>query len=502
MDSEPTVGPAGLETTWRGRARTGVILALIVWAAVTGALAWFLANSQSDSRRSIVQRTQARVQLGAEFATLYVGDLLSREHTQGMTWLGGRQVTKGLFERTSRGLGLSAAVLLDSRGRLLQVVPADPSLLGQPLSRRYAHLAAAVAGHTAVSNVVPSAARADPVVGLATPFQTSSGRRVFSGAYDVSHTPLGAYLTDMTAIPGHRVYLVDARGQVISSTRGPGPKPTLALAEPALAVAVQHAAQGSYESHGVNSYFLSARVHGTPWRIVMAVPEAQLFNSVDGPAEWLPWVAVAGLVAAGLALTLLLTKLQGSRIQMRHLNTELDRLAHTDALTGVRNRRAIKKALEESLSATRRHRHPISVLMIDLDHFKHLNDTLGHYGGDGVLIDTTRVLAGSLRTEDLIGRWGGEEFLVVLPFTDEPGAERVAERLREAVATLIPDHPAEDAQVTITVGVADWAGETSDLLIAKADAALYAGKVAGRNVVQTSSALQRSNGNGAVSLSS
>lgn len=107
------------------------------------------------------------------------------------------------MKRASSSVGVTAAVLLDHEGRVLQVLPAKPALIGQDIagSGKYPHLASAVAGHAAVSNVVPSAARGLPVVGFAEPFATASGRRVFSGAYDVSKTPLGAYLSRLIVLP-------------------------------------------------------------------------------------------------------------------------------------------------------------------------------------------------------------------------------------------------------------------------------------------------------------
>ncbi|MBV9474399.1 MAG: hypothetical protein JO206_15650, partial [Solirubrobacterales bacterium] len=129
---------------------------LAAWALVIGALTWFLADSQSKGRASLAQRLDARAQLGAEFISLYVGDVLAHERSDALSWLQAPHVSERRFESTTAGLGLGAAVLLDGRGRLLAVVPAKPSLLGHVMTGKYAHLAAAVAGHTAVSDVVAS----------------------------------------------------------------------------------------------------------------------------------------------------------------------------------------------------------------------------------------------------------------------------------------------------------------------------------------------------------
>jgi diguanylate cyclase (GGDEF)-like protein len=472
-----------------GRPRAAIIVALIAWVGVIGGLTVALSNSQSATRRLIVTRTEARAQLGAEFATLYVKDLLGRERTEGLTWLQGRHVSGQLFGRTARSMGLSAAVLLDGQGRLLQVLPADPALIGVALSHRYAHLASAVAGRPAVSNVVPSAARHYPVVGFAIPFQTAFGRRVFSGAYDVSRTPLGAYLSHMTTVPGRRVYLTDSQGNLIASSQGAVLQTTLASVDPTLAATVARVESGAYASRGVERYFVSAPVADTPWRILMSMPEAQLFKSIDGPGERLAWLAILGLALTGFAAILLFDRLHRGRGQLRQLNAELDHIAHTDPLTGIQNRRAIERALEETLSAARRHHHSFSVLMIDIDHFKRINDTLGHHAGDRALMETSQALASSLRTEDSIGRWGGEEFLVVLPFTNEAGATHTAERVRNAVGNRKSVAVGAELSVTVTIGLAHWSGESAATLIAKADSALYAGKAAGRNTVFTAPTL-------------
>ncbi|MBV9465251.1 MAG: GGDEF domain-containing protein, partial [Solirubrobacterales bacterium] len=146
--------------------------------------------------------------------------------------------------------------------------------------------------------------------------------------------------------------------------------------------------------------------------------------------------------------------------------------------------RATEEALEQTLSAARRHGRQLSMLLIDIDHFKRVNDEFGHRCGDEVLRHVADVLESTLRTEDVAGRWGGEEFVVILPSTDGEGAIRVAERLR----VLIADTPAQvpndrSHPVTVTIGAAEWGSESMEELVARADEALYAGKSAGRNTV-------------------
>ena len=193
----------------------------------------------------------------------------------------------------------------------------------------------------------------------------------------------------------------------------------------------------------------------------------------------LAWVAVFGLVAAGILLIHLVVELRARNAALWQLNHTLDELAHIDPLTRLLNRRAIEQLLVAELSSSRRHHHPVSVLLADVDNFKLINDTLGHHAGDIALNEIATALQQSLRTEDALGRWGGEEFLAVLRFTDEDGAVHVAERLRAAVARTGP----ESRSRSITIGVAQWRGESLQQLLVNADRALYAGKLAGRDAV-------------------
>jgi two-component system, cell cycle response regulator len=156
----------------------------------------------------------------------------------------------------------------------------------------------------------------------------------------------------------------------------------------------------------------------------------------------------------------------------------LEALVREDALTGLSNRRAILTQLGGMVSGARRHGHPLSIAVLDLDHFKRINDTHGHKTGDQVLVAAAHALATHLRAEDQLGRLGGEEFLVLLPDTDAGAAVHVAEKLRlEVAAAPTP------VDVTVSVGLATWDGEAAEDLLQRADEALYAAKDAGRDRV-------------------
>jgi diguanylate cyclase (GGDEF)-like protein len=155
--------------------------------------------------------------------------------------------------------------------------------------------------------------------------------------------------------------------------------------------------------------------------------------------------------------------------------------AATDSLTGLPNRRAVQEALKRMIAQAGRTLAPMSVLVLDLDHFKQINDTYGHDRGDAVLAAVGDVLAGALRTSDFVGRNGGEEFVALLPETGADGALEAAEKLRAAIARVTL--PGIDRAITASVGAAVYPHTAADpeSLLRLADRALYAAKAAGRN---------------------
>jgi two-component system, cell cycle response regulator len=158
-------------------------------------------------------------------------------------------------------------------------------------------------------------------------------------------------------------------------------------------------------------------------------------------------------------------------------------LARTDVLTQVANRRATVERLDHEVTRAKRGSGSLAIALCDVDHFKSVNDKYGHAVGDEVLKAIAQRLHKTIRTIDLVGRWGGEEFLVVLTDATEPGARIAAERLRLAVAG-IPPVPQGPPKVSISLGVAEWAGESIEALVERADRALYRAKSRGRDRVE------------------
>jgi len=167
--------------------------------------------------------------------------------------------------------------------------------------------------------------------------------------------------------------------------------------------------------------------------------------------------------------------------RQRELERELAYQARYDELTGLANRRSCESALASELERCERYGQPFSLLMMDLDHFKRVNDERGHAAGDLLLQRVAEVIGHHVRQTDVAARWGGEEFIVLLPATRETGAARLAEKLREAIGAVADD---DETGVTVSVGYGQYArGEGRDAFLGRLDGALYAAKEAGRDRV-------------------
>ena len=217
-------------------------------------------------------------------------------------------------------------------------------------------------------------------------------------------------------------------------------------------------------------------------------------GSEDIAAESIQEGAVGYLSKAGLSRERLETSIDNALSRWRQVQQsrasqeELERLARLDSLTGLCNRRAVLGLLDDQMKRAKRYDETLAVLMVDIDHFKKVNDGYGHLVGDQVLEAVASVLSQSVREVDAVGRYGGEEFLATLPKADASAARIVGERMRRAVeATGMTSHDGTEFHVTVSVGVSGYrSGEELLAFVGRADEALYSAKRKGRNRVEVS----------------
>lgn len=229
-----------------------------------------------------------------------------------------------------------------------------------------------------------------------------------------------------------------------------------------------------------------------PKPAVILAPSVAWSEEVVGRSE--AWLRVERLAAVDLGedLTLAISAYEISSLNM-HLeherkalaeaNQRLEQLAHFDPLTKVWNRYRIEEAINAELVAAKRYAAAFALLLFDVDNFKQINDAHGHSVGDDVLVALARLVESSLRGCDHLGRWGGEEFIVLATHSDVDAATGLAERLRSLVEELRIE--GVEQTVTVSIGVAVWQpGDSCKTLISRADDAMYRAKHGGRNRVE------------------
>jgi diguanylate cyclase (GGDEF)-like protein len=183
-------------------------------------------------------------------------------------------------------------------------------------------------------------------------------------------------------------------------------------------------------------------------------------------------------------------RILGLQEQLIESKKEVERQAMYDALTGVLNHGAIIERLQAELDRAQRSGRDLSLIVADLDHFKSVNDNFGHLAGDQVLRDITQRMNEAVRKYDIVGRYGGEEFIVILPDCDKSVVLTVAERLRQSISAAPVEHDGQSMNITCSLGAA-WGGGSESItandLISRADAALYRAKEQGRDRVAAAS---------------
>lgn len=241
------------------------------------------------------------------------------------------------------------------------------------------------------------------------------------------------------------------------------------------------------------------------WGVMLAVPVAlgglicalRVVSALVDPRSVVEVMAADSLLnlrTAVLAIALSMT-LHAALVGLvvARLVSELQRLSRHDALTGLLNRRAMEQALNAQLKRSERTKQPFVVMMLDLDYFKRINDQHGHPVGDRALKHVAALLQSAMRASDSLGRFGGEEFVLLLPDTPIDQGESVAEKIRDVLDRSPLDIETTQIALSISIGVAQWRAEGEDIsrVLSRADAALFQAKVQGRNRVVAATNEQR-----------
>ncbi len=199
----------------------------------------------------------------------------------------------------------------------------------------------------------------------------------------------------------------------------------------------------------------------------------------------MPLKALNGSIEQVCLIIYDVTDVATNRRQLQAANQELQRLSSTDRLTGLFNRGHWEEMLRQDYARHRRYERNAALVMFDIDHFKRINDSYGHQAGDAVIQQTAELVRQCTRDADIAGRYGGEEFVVLLPDTDSEGAVTFAERLRQSIEAHEVVHEGRSIRFTVSLGIADLSEPTNGYaqLIERADIALYSSKASGRNQV-------------------
>lgn len=312
-----------------------MLAAAIALAVLIGISALGIVLSQHHSRAQLQRNLAMRGSASATFVSTYVVQQAGRLRVGAERALSERTVSPGRFRLLLSAIGSSAALLVDSSGRVLDVVPADSSPVAERIAARYAHLAATGNRQVVVSDVVPSANAAAPVVAVAVPFSTPYGRRVLSVTNEVTGSTLQTFLDHTISYPQHAVYLVDSAGHLVAASP-PTSARRLSEADPALAHALEHATLGAVAGASTPTTFTAVAVPGTPWRVAIAVPDSRLYVSVSGLMRLIPWLILAFVSVLGVAVVVLQVLARARDLKQRRQAAELaEQLRHAQKLDAI-----------------------------------------------------------------------------------------------------------------------------------------------------------------------
>ncbi len=443
--------------------------------------AWDRAEQTSKNLLQVIERDITR---NAEIIDLSLQAVVDNLRTPGLDAANPEMRQRVLFDRAATARDMGVMLVIDERGDIAADSGAVPPRKGNYLDRDYfrvhreradlgLHVGRPIVSRLTGERVLPFSRRIDKPdgsfggVALGT-LKLSYFSRLFDQLGVGPGGAINLFLRDGTRLMRHPYAEADVGASIAGS-------PTFAR----FVAARGGTFVGASVRDGVERHHAFTQVGDLPLVLDVALATA------DIEAGWRAKAAVIGAVLLALCgLTVSLALLFGRELRRRAaVQAELARQSRTDALTGLANRRRFEEVFGKAWEGARRTGKPLSLLLVDVDHFKRWNDRYGHAVGDEVLKGLARCLSGSVRRpDDIAARVGGEEFAILLPDTDEDGALRVAGKMHEAVAALaVPSAGAGAVTVSVGLAVGPGTSGTAEALYRQADAALYEAKEGGRN---------------------
>ena len=461
---------------------TAAVAAVLVVVLAAGALG--IAEAQNQARQRDLALFTSRVGTSASYVAAAVGTQAQRQASVASALLAGASVHEPELAEASSGLGAVAVVVV---GPANVVVAATGTGAPDLASMGAAVLAAAAARGRAVSEGIALPGVRGTAVMIAVPYMTGSGGRVVGAVYVGGGAVLAAFVSHVSLYQGHQTYLVDQAGSVIVADPPPAASSGLAHLPGRVAAAMTSLHAGPTANVqvgpvGSGATVAEAAVAETSWRLLVVAPDTALFAPSSGIATVVPWLVWGAVLLLAAAMVVLASRFVRQHRELVATATRLGEVARTDELTGIANRRSLIEEHGRLAETSARYGHTYAVLMADLDRFKDINDTYGHEAGDHYLVAAAGCLRRALRDTDIVGRWGGDEFLALLPETGPDGAEDAARRVvGEGLATLVEVGSSKGDPVRLPVRFsAGWAeatrGTDPDAAVHAADLSLYRAK--------------------------